>query len=99
MEKIKRDLVNRTFEVKVSPKGQIVIPADIRKKINLTGGNTLQVSLTENDEISIKKTPTALDWANLVAEGSVEKVEFKPDGTVDAAKSPNFAAWMAEDDE
>jgi len=98
MEQNENKLTAKTFEVKISAKGQIVIPSDIRKKINLTGGSTLQVSLDANNEINIKKTPTALDWANLVAEGPIEKVIFNEDGTVDASKSPNFAAWMNDDE-
>lgn len=98
MEKTKNELTGKTFEVKISTKGQIVIPADIRKKIDLSAGSTLQLSLNENNEITIQKTPTALDWANLVAEGPIERVAFNEDGTVDATKSPNFASWMANND-
>ncbi|MFC6260229.1 AbrB/MazE/SpoVT family DNA-binding domain-containing protein [Levilactobacillus fujinensis] len=98
MEKKSQNLTGKTFEVKISTKGQIVIPADIRKKIDLSEGSTLQLSLNENDEIKIQKAPTALDWANLVTEGPIEQVVFNNDGTINSTKSPTFASWMDDDE-
>lgn len=99
MKKPEQIPTTKTYEVKLSSKGQMVIPAEIRKQANLAAGDTLQVTINENknNEIVLQKMPTAADWANLVAEGPVEDVVFKADGTVDETKSPNFAAWVNED--
>ncbi|WP_143462355.1 AbrB/MazE/SpoVT family DNA-binding domain-containing protein [Levilactobacillus enshiensis] len=97
MKKPEQIPTTKTYEVKLSNKGQMVIPAEIRKQADLKTGDTLQVTLNENNEIVLQKIPTAADWANLVAEGPVEDVVFKADGTVDETKSPNFVAWMNED--
>ncbi|MCT3566424.1 AbrB/MazE/SpoVT family DNA-binding domain-containing protein [Levilactobacillus brevis] len=88
----------RVFNVKLSTKGQIVIPAEIRKMINISGGNTLQVTLDETNAIKIQKKPTALDWSNLIAGIPNEVVTFNENGTVNTSKSPNFAKWMSEDE-
>ena len=41
--------------IKVSPKGQIVIPKEIRKKLGVRGGEKLLV-LTRNGDILLRKT-------------------------------------------
>ncbi|QCZ49532.1 hypothetical protein UCCLB95_2332 [Levilactobacillus brevis] len=88
----------RVFNVKLSTKGQIVIPAEIRKMINISGGNTLQVTLDETNAIKIQKKPTTLDWSNLIAGIPNEVVTFNENGTVNTSKSPNFAKWMSKDE-
>lgn len=50
---------------KVSQKGQIVIPIQIRKALGLKKGSKVSFELKKG-EITIKKLPTALNWANLV---------------------------------
>ena len=50
---------------KVSQKGQLVIPATIRKALGIEKGSKVSFKV-KNDEIRIKKIPTALDWSNLV---------------------------------
>ena len=49
---------------KVSQKGQLVIPAAIRKALGIEKGSKVSFEV-KDDEIRIKKVPTALDWSNL----------------------------------
>lgn len=81
---------------RMSQKGQIVIPASIRKALGLTKGTELSFKV-EGDEITIKKLPTALDWANLVKQIPVENVEIDKEGHYNPKKSPEFHDWMVND--
>lgn len=78
---------------KMSQKGQIVIPATIRKELGLQKGTEVSFEI-KNNEIRIKKLPTALDWADLVKEIPVEDVEIDENGHYDPKKSPDFHDWM-----
>ncbi len=78
---------------KMSQKGQVVIPAAIRKALGLEKGTELSFEVKDN-EIRIKKLPTALDWADLVKEIPVEDVEIDENGHYDPKKSPDFHDWM-----
>lgn len=77
----------------VSQKGQVVIPAAIRKMLGLTKGSKVSFEVKDN-QITIKKLPTALDWAELIDQLPVEKVEFDKNGKYDSKKSPDFHDWM-----
>ena len=48
------------MQVKVHKRGVIVIPAEVRKKLNITEGSVLELEV-EGDRIVIKKTMTLLD--------------------------------------
>lgn len=78
---------------KVSQKGQLVIPAAIRKALGIKKGSEVSFEV-KNDEIRIKKVPTALDWSNLVDQLPEEKVKIDKNGHYDPKKSPNFHDWM-----
>lgn len=78
---------------KISQKGQVVIPAAIRKALGLEKGSEVSFEL-KGDEITIKKLPTALDWADLVKQYPVEDVEIDEKGRYDPKKSPDFHDWM-----
>ena len=78
---------------KVSQKGQVVIPIKIRKALGLKKGSKVLFELN-NGEITIKKLPTALDWANLVKQIPVEDVKIGENGYFDSEKSPDFHDWM-----
>lgn len=78
---------------KISQKGQVVIPAVIRKALGLKKGSEVSFEL-KGDEITIKKLPTALDWADLVKQYPVEDVEIDENGRYDPKKSPDFHDWM-----
>ena len=78
---------------KVSQKGQVVIPIKIRKALGLKKGSKVLFELN-NGEITIKKLPTALDWANLVKQIPVEDVKIDENGYFDSEKSPDFYDWM-----
>lgn len=78
---------------KMSQKGQIVIPAAIRKALGLQKGTKVSF-VVKNNEVRIKKLPTALDWADLIKEIPVEDVEIDKNGHYDPKKSPDFHDWM-----
>ncbi len=77
---------------KVSKKGQVVIPIQIRKALGLKKGSKVSFELKKG-EITIKKLPTALDWANLVKQIPVEDVKIDENGYFDPKKSPDFHDW------
>ena len=85
--------MNRVLIGKVSQKGQVVIPIQIRKALGLKKGSKVSFELN-NGEITIKKLPTALDWANLVKQIPVEDVKIDENGYFDPKKSPDFHDWM-----
>ena len=85
--------MNRVLIGKVSQKGQVVIPIQIRKALGLKKGSKVSFELN-NGEITIKKLPTALDWANLVKQIPVEDVKIDENGYFDPEKSPDFHDWM-----
>lgn len=85
--------MDKALTGKVSQKGQVVIPAAIRKALDLHQGTKISFEL-KGDEILIKKLPTALDWANLVKEIPVEDVDIDEHGHYDPQKSPDFHDWM-----
>ena len=81
------------FTGKVSQNGQVVIPIQIRKALGLNKGSKVSFELN-NGEITIKKLPTALDWAKLVEQIPVEDVNIDKNGYFDPKKSPDFHDWM-----
>ncbi len=78
---------------KMSQKGQVVIPAAIRKALGLTKGTEVSFEV-KDDEIRIKKLPTALDWSDLVKQYPVEDVGIDENGHYDPEKAPGFHDWM-----
>ena len=85
--------MNRVLIGKVSQKEQVVIPIQIRKALGLKKGSKVSFELN-NGEITIKKLPTALDWAKLVEQIPVEDVNIDKNGYFDPKKSPDFHDWM-----
>jgi len=79
---------------KISSKGQVVIPAPIRKALQINSGDELSVTINNENEIVLKKQPTALDWHNLVKDIPTETVDIDKDGNYDSKKSPDFHDWM-----
>ncbi|MDN6733844.1 MAG: AbrB/MazE/SpoVT family DNA-binding domain-containing protein, partial [Tetragenococcus koreensis] len=49
---------------KISSKGQVVIPVELRRKIGLQVGDQVTMDVNDNNELVLKKLPTALDWHN-----------------------------------
>ncbi len=68
-----KSMINRKIEdiVKVSPKGQIVIPKEIRKRLGVSAGERLLV-MSEDKEILIKK----------LEKMSIEEIGEKVEGVV-----------------
>lgn len=85
--------MDNAFTGKMSQKGQVVIPAAIRKALGLRRGTEVSFEVKDN-KILIKKLPNALDWANLVKEIPVEDVEIDKNGHYDPKRSPDFHDWM-----
>ena len=81
---------------KDSSKGQIVIPASIRKEQNIENGTQLSFTLNDDGTILVRKVPTDLDWANLLKDYPNEDVELDANGHYDPQKSPHFDEWMRE---
>lgn len=48
----------------------------------------------KNNDVIIKKLPTAVDWAKLVKDIPVEDIEIDNSGHYDSKKSPAFHDWM-----
>lgn len=61
-------------------------------------GNTITSKMSQKGQVVIpttmKKVPTALDWATLVKQIPVEEVEIDEHGSYDPKKSPEFHDWM-----
>ncbi|MFD1125230.1 AbrB/MazE/SpoVT family DNA-binding domain-containing protein [Lentilactobacillus raoultii] len=89
-------MTNKAITKKVSVKGQLVLPSEFRKQLNINSGDEVSVSLNDNEEIVIKKVPTQLDWHNLIKDIPTETVDIDKDGHYDKTKAPNFAKWMEE---
>lgn len=90
-----KELLSKT--VKISSKGQVVIPIALRRSLDLQDGDEISLMLNDANEIILKKLPTALDWHNLVAEIPNEKVEINSKGYYNPEQAPHFHKWMLED--
>ncbi len=67
---------------KVSSKGQVVIPVELRRKLDLQDGDQVTIDVNDNNELVLKKLPTALDWHNLITSIPNEKVDVDQNGTI-----------------
>ncbi|NWO14999.1 AbrB/MazE/SpoVT family DNA-binding domain-containing protein, partial [Virgibacillus sp.] len=65
---------------KVSSKGQVVIPVELRRKLGLQDGDQVTIDVNDNNELVLKKLPTALDWHNLITSIPNEKVDVDQNG-------------------
>ncbi|GEO68321.1 AbrB/MazE/SpoVT family DNA-binding domain-containing protein [Levilactobacillus acidifarinae] len=88
----------KPMTTKVSSKGQIVIPTTIRKQLALMPGDELEITTNVDGQIVLTKEPGQLTWSQLIVGLPVEDVFIDKNGHFDATKSPNFAAWVTEDD-
>ncbi|QOJ19879.1 MAG: AbrB/MazE/SpoVT family DNA-binding domain-containing protein [Gammaproteobacteria bacterium] len=52
---------------KLSPKGQITVPAEVRKRLQLKAGDTLAWEVLENGKISVHRVEESLDVSYLAA--------------------------------
>ena len=79
--------------VKVSGKGQVVIPAAIRQALNLTAGDRLNVTL-DNGRVVMEKLPVAATWQEIIAQIPVEQVVLDEVGHYDVDRAPHFDRWL-----
>lgn len=82
---------------KVSSKGQVVIPVEPRRKLGLQDGDQVTIDVNDNNELVLKKLPTALDWHNLITTIPNEKVDVDQNGHYNPEKASHFHDWMNED--
>ncbi|GFK28250.1 AbrB/MazE/SpoVT family DNA-binding domain-containing protein [Tetragenococcus halophilus] len=82
---------------KVSNKGQVVIPVEPRRKLGLQDGDQATIDVNDNNELVLKKLPTALDWHNLITTIPNEKVDVDQNGYYNPEKASHFHDWMNED--
>ena len=81
--------------VKMSSKGQIVIPKNIREKYGLEDRTTeFVISENEDGTLNLRKIPNRFDWEKALSNIPVEDAVFNEDGTIDRSSSPNFYDWM-----
>ncbi len=86
---------NKTL--KVSSRGRVVIPLDFRKRMHLSTGDQLEMTLSDDGRLILEKLPSNSDWKKLIADIQVEQVTVEQDGRYDPVKSPNFDKWMHEE--
>lgn len=86
-----------TKTVKLSSKGQLVLPMALRRNLNLRDGDELSLELNDSNEIILRKLPSALDWSHLIADIPIEVVDVDDEGNYDPEKAPRFHEWMMED--
>ena len=86
-----------TKTVKLSSKGQLVLPMALRRNLNLRDGDELSLELNDSNEIILRKLPSTLDWSNLIADIPNEVVDVDTEGNYDPKKAPRFYEWMMED--
>jgi len=86
---------NKTL--KVSSRGRVVIPLDFRKRMHLSSGDQLEMTLSDDGRLLLEKLPSNSDWKKLIADIPVEQVTVEQDGRYDPVKSPNFDKWMHEE--
>ncbi len=85
---------------KVSPKGQVAIPADIRKKLRINSGDKLIFNVNEDNQLTVEKMTTENEWQDILSNIPIEKIVLDKAGKVDAIKNPEFADWLdGEDDD
>lgn len=90
------------YEATVTSKGQITLPTKFRQANGLTHGDKvklIQDTASGNIQLEISESEDILTWDEILKDIPTEVVQFNKDGTVNAEKSPNFAAWMKEDDD
>ncbi|MCT3035361.1 AbrB/MazE/SpoVT family DNA-binding domain-containing protein [Pediococcus parvulus] len=83
---------------KLSSRGQVVIPVEIRNKMQLSTGDEIAFTQTNDGDITITKLPTRLEWEDLIKNIPTEVVDIDENGHYDPKKSPDFDKWMKEDD-
>ena len=86
-----------TTTVKLSSKGQIVLPIALLRNLNLRDGDELSLELNDSNEIILRKLPSALDWSHLIADIPNEVVDVEAEGKYDPEKASRFHEWMMED--
>lgn len=83
-----------TKTVKLSSKGQLVLPIAFQRNLNLRDGDKLSLELNDANETILRKLPSALDWSNLIADIPNEVIDVDSDGKYDPEKAPRFHEWM-----
>lgn len=85
--------IQQNVEVKVSSKGQIIIPAGIRRALDIDKGDSLMISFSDN-KITVETMPTNDEWSSLFSKIPTEIVALDEKGQYNPKKSPDFHDWM-----
>lgn len=82
----------------MSAKGQVVIPAALRKDLGLEEGTQFVVQKGLNGSVVFSKVPGLSDIDKLLAIVPIpdEDVDIDENGHYDPVKSPDFDQWMRE---
>lgn len=58
------------YTVTVTSQGQITLPADLRRKLNIQKNDTLTISINDKNKATIEKLPTVLELAGTLSKYS-----------------------------
>lgn len=88
------DNVTKNKSVSMTEKGQLTVPAKLRKKFGYGKGVRFIPTSNENGDITFKKVPTEADWWEVLKKQPIERVVWdKKTGLPDKEKSPEFYDW------
>ncbi|AFR99923.1 AbrB/MazE/SpoVT family DNA-binding domain-containing protein [Lentilactobacillus buchneri] len=82
------------YTATISKNGQLVIPAPVRHKLNISAGTKLSIQIDQNNNVVLSKVPEVSDWKKLLANIPDERVELDQEGHYDPDKSPELDDWM-----
>ncbi|MCD2255179.1 AbrB/MazE/SpoVT family DNA-binding domain-containing protein [Agrilactobacillus fermenti] len=80
----------------MSSKGQVVIPAELRRKLGIEPGTKFAVYPDDEGHVVFAKVPTVSDWEKILANVLNENVPLDEKGHYDSKQSPDFDKWMKE---
>ncbi|MDT6980711.1 AbrB/MazE/SpoVT family DNA-binding domain-containing protein [Levilactobacillus zymae] len=85
-----------SYRIKLSSKGQMVLPAQLRHDLGLKSGDELQLTVAADGSMTLEAKP--LDWNDLIKGLPTENVDIDENGNFDKSQSPEFYKWMKGDD-
>ncbi|KRM55235.1 AbrB/MazE/SpoVT family DNA-binding domain-containing protein [Lacticaseibacillus sharpeae] len=82
-----------TNSVKLSSRGRVTIPQEIRRELNIKPQTEFTVTAADG-KIVLTPLPTADDWEKMFKDTPTETVELDNNGHYDPRKAPSFHNWM-----
>lgn len=83
------------MQIKMSSKGQIVIPVHMRRMLRLTPDSQLSIDLIDK-KLVIRELTTEELWQEAFKNLSTETVALSEQGELSAERAPKFHQWMEE---